>query len=109
MLQYGETLLGLAELTLMNQSIFLQQSPRRSTSAQKLQSGSAKNPTKSISRTILVWGLLFAFTLPLFRSGLKSQLTFAQWVWNHTIFGDPVEFIPRENYEEIFKTELGGK
>jgi len=49
-----------------------------------------------------VWIGVLAFSLPIFRSGLKSNLTFFEFIVNHTIWGDPVEFIPKEMYEDIF-------
>jgi len=60
-----------------------------------------KNP-KHIKKVLIVWGIALALTLPVFRSGLKSNLTLLQFVWNHTIYGDKVEFIPREDYEQAF-------
>ena len=32
----------------------------------------------------------------------QSNMTGWEWLINHTIFGPPVEYIPRENYENIF-------
>lgn len=57
-----------------------------------------------LGKTLLVWGVLLAFTLPIFRSGLKGNLSFFDFIRNHTIFADSKvpEYIPRENYEEIF-------
>lgn len=39
-----------------------------------------------------------SFTIPIFRSGGRTHLTFWQWVWNHTIFGPPIEYVPEEDY-----------
>lgn len=39
-----------------------------------------------------------SFTLPIFRSGGRTELSFWQWVKNHTIFGPPVEYVPEEDY-----------
>lgn len=36
--------------------------------------------------------------IPIFRSGGRTHLTFWQWVWNHTIFGPPIEYVPEESY-----------
>lgn len=52
---------------------------------------------------LIILGLL-SF-LPVWRSGLKTNLTFWGFVLNHTTFGDPIEYIPRERYEEIFSEE----
>lgn len=48
----------------------------------------------------LMLGLLAvgSFTLPVFRSGGRTDLTFWGWVKNHTIFGPPVEYVPAEDY-----------
>jgi hypothetical protein len=51
----------------------------------------------------IVMGLVFLSFLPVWRSGLKTNLNFWQFIGNHTIFGDPVEFIPREDYMTIFQ------
>jgi hypothetical protein len=44
------------------------------------------------------WGVLAvaAFTVPIFRSGGKSGLTFWGFIINHTIWGSPVEYVPEE-------------
>lgn len=39
-----------------------------------------------------------SFTLPIFRSGGRTGLTFLGWVINHTIFGPPIEYVPEEDY-----------
>jgi len=39
-----------------------------------------------------------SFTLPIFRSGGRTGLSFWQWVVNHTIFGPSVEYVPEEDY-----------
>jgi len=39
-----------------------------------------------------------SFTLPIFRSGGRTGLSFWGWVANHTIFGPPVEYVPEEDY-----------
>jgi len=48
----------------------------------------------------LALGLLAveSFTLPIFRSGGRTDLSFWGWVKNHTIFGPPVEYVPVEDY-----------
>ena len=38
------------------------------------------------------------FTIPIFRSGGRTNLTCFQWLINHTIFGPPVEYVPEEDY-----------
>jgi len=50
-------------------------------------------------KTLAIWVAIGAcFTVPIFRSGGRTHLTFFQWVWNHTIFGPPVEYVPEEDY-----------
>lgn len=83
----------------MKQSITLRRNLRRNTLVSKKRSSSVGRPTYSLSKVLLVWGVVLAFTLPVWRSGLKSNLTLAGFVWNHTIFGEPVEFVPKEDYE----------
>jgi len=39
-----------------------------------------------------------SFTLPIFRSGGKTGLSFWGFVANHSIFSDPVEYVPEEDY-----------
>ena len=39
-----------------------------------------------------------SFTLPVFRSGGRTGLSFWGWVVNHTVFGPPVEYVPEEDY-----------
>jgi len=39
-----------------------------------------------------------SFTLPIFRSGGKTGLSFWGFVANHSIFSDPVEYVPQEDY-----------
>ena len=39
-----------------------------------------------------------SFTLPVFRSGGKTGLSFWGFVANHSIFSDPVEYVPQEDY-----------
>ena len=39
-----------------------------------------------------------SFALPIFRSGGRTELSFWGWLVNHTIFGDPVEYVPLESY-----------
>ena len=38
------------------------------------------------------------FTVPVFRSGGRTGLTFYGWLVNHTVFGPPVEYVPEEDY-----------
>ncbi len=68
-----------------------------------------RNPTKKRSWLKIGIGaaLVFAFTVPIFRSGLKDRLTLFQWLINHTIWGQPVEYIPEEDYQAIFNSQSG--
>lgn len=83
----------------------LQPNRKRNTSPLPRQSGKQGKPSRNIGKTILVWAIVLSMVLPVWRSGLKGNLTFLAWVKNHTIWGDPVEFIPREDYERIFSEE----
>jgi hypothetical protein len=42
--------------------------------------------------------VLLLSLLPVWRSGLRDGLNFWQWIWNHTVFGPPIEYIPQEDY-----------
>jgi len=60
-----------------------------------------KNPSKW--QGLLGISLVLAFTVPIFRSGLKTNLTFLEWIINHTIYSpDIVEYIPEEDYTGVF-------
>lgn len=48
-------------------------------------------------------GLGVASLLPIFRSGGRESLNAWQWLWNHTIWGPPVEYIPEEDYKDAFR------
>ena len=72
---------------------------RRNISALTKPSGYAEKHIKHRKlKLALVWGVALAFYWPIFRSGLKSNLTLIEFIVNHTVFGDPVEFIPKEDY-----------
>ena len=45
---------------------------------------------------------VLAFTFPIFRSGIKVNLTLVEFILNHTIFCKDPEYIPKEDYEAIF-------
>lgn len=49
----------------------------------------------ALGTTLLV---VESFTLPIFRSGGRTGLSFWGWVVNHTVFGPAVEYIPLEDY-----------
>ena len=51
-------------------------------------------------KTVGLAVVVLSFTLPIFRSGGKTGLTLWGWIVNHTIFGEPVEYIPKEAYQE---------
>jgi len=53
---------------------------------------------KPWQKVALVTGIAAAFTLPLFRSGGRTGLTFFGWVLNHSVLGPAVEYIPEEDY-----------
>jgi hypothetical protein len=53
----------------------------------------------------LLMGGLFCLAIgsfvPVWRSGRRGNLTFWQFVLNHTIFGPEVEYVPEEDYTRI--------
>ncbi len=54
---------------------------------------------KGALKGLAITGLVVSsFTLPIFRSGGRTGLTFWSWVKNHSIFGPEVEYVPREDY-----------
>ena len=73
-------------------------SPSLKPSLKQAQHGKRRIPVEYI-----VGGLLVLSVLPIWRSGLKDNLNFWQFLLNHTIWGDPVEFIPKEMYSEIIQ------
>jgi len=56
---------------------------------------------KNRRKLVAVIGM-FAFSaallMPIWRSGGRQNLTFLEFIINHTIWGDPVEYIPEEDY-----------
>ena len=55
-------------------------------------------------KTLGVWLLVMSFTVPVFRSGGKTGLTFWGWIRNHTIFAEPgPEYVPFEDYSKEFE------
>jgi len=58
----------------------------------------AKELRRVAPRLLLGFLAVESFTLPIFRSGGRTELSFWGWVWNHTIFGPPVEYVPQEDY-----------
>lgn len=51
-----------------------------------------------ISSGMVLVLLFMSFGLPIFRSGMRENLNFWQFILNHTIWGPPVEYIPEELY-----------
>jgi len=49
-----------------------------------------------------------SFALPIFRSGGRTNLSFWQWVVNHTVFGPAVEYIPVEDYSRELEGSIPG-
>lgn|GEM_PF-1433428 len=58
----------------------------------------AKELKRVVPRLLLGLLAVESFTLPIFRSGGRTGLSFWGWVVNHTIFGPPVEYVPAEDY-----------
>ncbi len=42
--------------------------------------------------------LIAAFAVPVFRSGLRTNLTLFEFMKAHTVFGPEVQFVPEEKY-----------
>lgn len=64
-----------------------------------------KGALKGLGVTLLI---VESYTLPIFRSGGRTGLSFWGWVKNHSIWGPPVEYVPEEDYmAEILPTGMG--
>ena len=48
--------------------------------------------------TVSVWVVILAFTLPVFRCGGRTGLTFFNWIKEHSIWGSPIQYVPEEDY-----------
>lgn len=44
---------------------------------------------------------------PIWRSGLREDMNFWEWIINHTIFGPPSEYVPEQYYLPTTPTPLG--
>lgn len=60
-----------------------------------------KGAIKGLAITFII---VESFTLPIFRSGGRKGLNFWSWVVNHTIFGPPIEYVPKEDYARELMT-----
>ncbi|MBA7608642.1 hypothetical protein ES703_15821 [subsurface metagenome] len=49
--------------------------------------------------------LVIASFLPIWRCGLRDNLNFWEWLYEHTIWGSPVEYVPEEKYLEQLSFE----
>ena len=49
-----------------------------------------------ITKIALLAAGVAAFTVPAFSSGLRRDLTFARFMWNHTTWGDFPQYVPQE-------------
>lgn len=72
----------------------------RSVAAGKLASqyNPLKLKNKHTASVVCLFLFAAALTLPVFRSGLRTNLTFVEWILNHTIWGPKIEYIPKEDY-----------
>ena len=62
-------------------------------------------PSDQQKRGIILLGALSL--IPIWRSGGRENMTFWGWLYNHTIFGPKVEYVPEEDYEaEICRRRL---
>ncbi len=91
----------------MRHSTYLQPYHKRSTYQLNKLSKNVGKPTKvSLGKVLLVWGIALSLALPVFRSGIKSNLTLVEFILNHTTFSKDPEYIPREEYEDIFRSSF---
>lgn len=58
-----------------------------------------ENLKKVLPKLALGFIAVESFTLPIFRSGGKNNLSFWGFIYNHTIFGSAVEYVPEEDYQ----------
>jgi len=63
-----------------------------------MESTRAKELKRVAPRLLLGFLVVESATLPIFRSGGRTELSFWQWLRNHTIFSEPVEYVPLEDY-----------
>lgn len=54
-----------------------------------------KGALKGLAITFLI---VESFTLPIFHSGGRTNLTAFQWIKEHTIWGSPIQYVPEESY-----------
>jgi len=50
--------------------------------------------------TVVVWVAVLSVTLRIFRCGGRTNLTFFDWIRQHTIYGDKIQYVPEEDYME---------
>ena len=75
---------------------------RKNTSPQKKRpSGMSKRRETLLRSEYIILGAVALTFLRVWRSGLKTHLNLWEFIMNHTIWGDPVEYVPEENYEEL--------
>jgi len=48
--------------------------------------------------TVAIWVTVLSLTLPVFRCGGRTGLTFFDWIKEHSIWGSPVQYVPSEDY-----------
>jgi len=58
-----------------------------------------KDKKVQISGALIMTALVLSFTLPIFRSGGRTNLNFWEWIINHTVLSpNKVEYVPEEDY-----------
>lgn len=55
-----------------------------------------------MNKKVAILGIGVIGLLPFWRSGGRKDLNFYEWVWNHTVWGPPIEYVPEEDYEAAF-------
>ena len=58
---------------------------------------------KKNKEALIVWGVVLFFTLEIFRSGGRANLSCFQWIVEHTIYGSPIQYVPEEDYSAELK------
>jgi len=53
---------------------------------------------RELVATISLFAFSAALLMPIWRSGGRQDLTFLEFIINHTIWGEPVEYVPEEDY-----------
>jgi len=64
----------------------------------KIISKPLRRPTVTKNEKALLIGFVCFSLLPIWRSGLRENMSLPAWLINHTVFGPPSEYIPEKYY-----------